>query len=285
MNRVVQRVVFSVALLLSFAAHRSVSAADRPAAPGEKARDAQTAAIKQRLADLDRAYADRENQLRAKKTELKQLAESLGVGAGPGGSPKVQVVMEQLSIAHKTLAAFVGEQGRIRTELQIRESALKDDAGFDVSAQELDAMVQSDPEINQAILPVLTQIQRKLLEFDTGLATADAKAEKKLRTGLVVAEQRLETRRQVLKNKRELQKHAAMVAEVKQLKTRAGLLDGMIARARADVDGLTKEVNAQGRTSIDLEMMRIEIETLEQIVRALGMEREKTRLELTVGRL
>jgi hypothetical protein len=172
---------------------------------------------------------------------------------------------------------------RVGGELQVHEVAFKDKADVDVSGPEIDAMAQSDPIVQQAILPVLTQIQKQLLEAETGLATPDAKAVEKLARGLAVVEERLEARRQSLKQKLAQQKRAAVEAEVKQLKTHARVLEEMIAKATTEVDRSTKEAVSLRRTSVDLDMARAQVELLEQVVRVIGMEREKLQIELRVG--
>ncbi len=86
----------SVCVLLALAVGGAVSAGEgRPATPAEAGHGVCEAMVR-RLDGVARAYAEKEDQLRRKKTALKEMAEALGVDDRLSGSLKDQMVMEQL---------------------------------------------------------------------------------------------------------------------------------------------------------------------------------------------
>lgn len=94
----------SVCVLLALGG--AVSAGEgRAATHGEGGRGVREAMVR-RLDGLDRAYAEKEDLLRRKKTELNEMAQALGVDDRLSGTLKDQMVIEQLLDARKDLGAL-----------------------------------------------------------------------------------------------------------------------------------------------------------------------------------
>lgn len=95
-----------------------------------------------RLNEIQQVYAEKENELRTKKTELKQLAETLDIDVASGGAVRQQVAVTRLLESHKELAGLKRDLRRARAELAADPAGGADAKRREAQIAMLDRLVQ-----------------------------------------------------------------------------------------------------------------------------------------------
>jgi len=234
-----------------------------------------------RLNQLDRIYEEKETAVRDKRTEVKRLAEVLGISDAKGGSFRQQAAVEQFFDSQKELLRLQNDMRRAKGELSVREALLAGAADAEISEIELDSFAQSDPTISQVLLPQLAQVRKQLLEAQgTGKTPADAQQAARLQRQLQDTQAQLDVRRGELRKKLREGKAASIRAEIKNLEIQIAVGADMMKQLEAQMDKQRIQAERLSGSSIDLEMLRTQVQQLEEVLRSIAWEREKLKLEV-----
>ena len=97
-----------------------------------------------RLNELDRAFVEKETEIRHKREDLKQLAETLGTSDTETVSMKQKLALEVLGIYRQELAKSQFELRRLRGEYAAQQSLLN---SIDIQNidEDVDLLMESDP--------------------------------------------------------------------------------------------------------------------------------------------
>jgi succinoglycan biosynthesis transport protein ExoP len=237
-----------------------------------------------RISELDRVYTEKESEVRNRRSELKRLADQLGTAEKETISLKQRLTLDELASFRQELVRSQFEVGRLRSELASRRAELKAVENTEVSDLECQIYAQQDPILKNLVQEIMwrridseytigalkpgnnsskfaSRYQGELERFERDYAE---------RMGQVRDEIR---RRRVDDVEKEVARvEAAIEVATKQQKATEG-----------EMERLRKLADQFGSTSIDVEMLRSNIDNLDKALSSIADEREKLRVELRSG--
>ena len=101
-----------------------------------------------RLNELDRAYVEKETEIRGKREDLKKLAETLGTSETETLTMKQKLGPRRLAIHRQELAKAQSELRRLRSELAAQQTLLKSIDTQDIN-DDVDILMETDPIARQ----------------------------------------------------------------------------------------------------------------------------------------
>lgn len=156
-------------------------------------------------------------------------------------------------------------------------------ASFDLPEAEFEEMVANDDRCNAILLELKNYELTKELLTEQGLAKYESdRAESIASLNADLDERRDHLRKLLLERvarggSPQIQGSSGSPAD---LPLRVAVLKAQEAELSKEVDQLEDEVRTFGRTSVDVEMMRSEIDGLDSVVTQVGSEIERTKIEL-----
>lgn len=215
-----------------------------------------------RLSELDRAYVEKEQDVRERREDLKKLAETLGTSDNGALSIKQTIAMEKLAIQRKELCRLQSDLSRWQAELAAQQALLKGVDSLNVD-DEVDLLAENDS--------IIRELQVELESHKGSSANA---AEAKAVQGRIDAQ-----RAKLVKLARAKIRSAA--------KTETRRLEPAIAKLNEQVQSLQKQDTVQQRelerwsaTTVDFEMFRAEVQCLQAALDRIAAERENLRIEI-----
>jgi capsular exopolysaccharide synthesis family protein len=269
----------------------------------------------QRLDSLERVYSDAEAKVRNKRAELKTLASALRTGDSESLTVAQQTALQQYGLMQEKLSTLQFELMQAEGELQIAQqiNSQQQEAAEQAPQQsDLQASNQSELQGDVTLLPPvpnavqnadILRLKGQIAELSARLASSK-KLYGSAHPGVAALSQELTVKEELLKSRiegeRERQQyeveraHAAQqrqpIADTRRSKTVSFDVVGLTARVEVlrhhretlqqKVDELDRETRQLGQSSIDIELMRSEITGLEEVLRRVGDEMERTSIEL-----
>lgn len=251
-----------------------------------------------RLNNLERVYAEAEVKVRNKRSELKSLASSLGTSDTESLTVAQQAALQQFGSMQEKLGDVQFQLMQAEGELKVAKEhevagavASEEKAPVDLNQAELDrliALAERGPEIRQLEEDIALS-KAKLASFNSNFGPSHP-AMKGLLGEIKTKESMLQQRRREAKTRTEIDyENKAELAATKTFQSKYDLA-GMTARVETlknqekimqeKVDQMAAETRQLGKSSIDVELMRSEIEGLEEVLRRVGEEIERTSIEL-----
>ncbi len=234
-----------------------------------------------RLNELDSAYAVKDEEIRKRLTNLKNLAEELGTSASGGLDLNQQIALEEYRDSRRQLLQVRSEASQISVDLKVQQAALEVVDTLEITDAEVATFVASDPIIGQVLYEIVGQFQQRLADLEV-VATPEAGTQlaAKLRRDMAMVESLIESRRQRLREQLRESKRADIGAELRLLKARAAALaEGELEIAK-NVAQKRHAIVRLSETSVDLDMMRAEVRQLKEILYQIGIQRERLSIEL-----
>jgi len=235
---------------------------------------------RERLSELDRVYASKETEVRAKRNDLKELAKRLGTGQEDALNLKQQNALEVYSTFRHEQMRVQFELLRANGELQAHRARLE---GFDpnsVSELELALMADQDP-IAKQLAQQLAWIQSDYL-YSQSQARPGAAAPylERYNRDYALANQQLQAQQERLREQLVMHSQLKIKEKIDELQTQIAVLKVQEEAIGEDLREAREEAERYGVQSIDVEMMRSEIEHLERVLAELASERERLRVEV-----
>ena len=242
--------------------------------------NAESSRKQQRLNDLEKLYAEREQEQRKKRETLKTMARESGGSEAETVSMRQKLRIEELE-RHRTHAANAQySMGTIKADLAAQKAILKNVDTADVPAADLDAMVQNDPAAREiaaqiaekqrmqndnggAIKPGVKSgffnhsgddVGRLQEQYDARVATIHAKARQKRRQAIETEIVRLD-------------------AMLKATAQQQGSVNRDITKVQSDVEKI-------GVTSVGMDMLKSDLDDLRRVQSLISAEMEKLRVEI-----
>ena len=240
-----------------------------------------------RLSELDTIYSEKEMEVRKKRTDLRQLAEQLGAGDSTGLSLKQQIALEEFADVRKELTRVRFDLRRTEGQLKMRmqEAMLDGATDVEVSEIELNAATQSDPVAGRLLFELLfqwSQMLDKRIASIRAVAPApnEARQLEEMAQAIDAIQQQLDLRRATLRE--ELQQAGCKAAEVeiKRLECQIAVLKEQEQQLARDLEQLREKAEEVSGSSIDIEMMRAEIQHIDEVLSSVAEERERLKVEL-----
>ncbi len=217
---------------------------------------------RQRISDIDRIYTEKEGEVRNRRSELKQLAEQLGTAETETLTLKQRLTLEELASYRQELARSEFELGRLRSELASLYAERDAVKNTEISDIECEMFAQNDPVLKDLLQDIKSRKgepeNKDLARFQKDYAERIEQIRKEIH------------RKQIGEMEREIKRVEAAI-EVANKQQQAN---------EKDVQRLRKLAEQFGSSSIDVEMMRADIENREMALASIAAEREKLRIEL-----
>jgi capsular exopolysaccharide synthesis family protein len=238
---------------------------------------------KQRLQNLDRVFVAKEEEIRKKREKLEALAEQLGTGDTDALSLKQQLALQRFAEFRRELTRHQFELRNRRAELAARKAMLEDAAHMKVSDAELAARAEHDPVYNQ-LRAEMAQLENALAHINN--VTTDDTAHslgEPYRRDLALLQSQLKQRREELRAELKRKQMTALEADVRQIASEIRVAEEQAEQLAADVREQRVQAEKVGKSSIDVEMRRAELDQLEQVLARIAEERERLRVEIGFG--
>ncbi len=235
---------------------------------------------RRRLDDLDRLFAQRETDLRAERGELRKLAEQLGAAESDTLTFKAERTLEEYAALRQQQMRVQFELLRTQGELAAQQGSLERLDETQVSDVML-AMYAKDDSSSRQLADQLAHIQ-KMYEYEKEAVVPGAAQhhiERRQRNLATLEEQYTEQQKQL---REELMYHRRASVEdyLGRLERTIRTLEEQEKIIAAEVDRVREEAERLGTSSIDIEMMRVNITNMERILGEIASEREKLRVEV-----
>jgi chromosome segregation ATPase len=234
-----------------------------------------------RVSELERLYTDNDQIVRNRRNDLKLLAEQLGAAETENLNLKQKLTLEELALYRNQLAQHDFEIGRLRSELGSRQAELKAVQSADISDLECEMFAQSDPVLKGLMQEIMWRKMDK--EFGSHAQTPEDKSNKDVEKHQVDLEKLTKEYADRIKQVREeiLHKRQTEVEkEIKRLEAAIEIANKQQKANESEVQHLKKQAEQFGSSSVDVQMLRSDIEVREKSLEAIAAERDKLRVEL-----
>ena len=233
-----------------------------------------------RLAEVDKAVNEKEQEIRASRESLKKLAATLGMSATPGNlTLKQKLALEEVSLYRQELTRTQSEVRRVRAELAAAQAALKsvDDSG--VSDAEINAILQNDP-VGRLLSTELGWKKLDQLYMDTAIVKgADSLYVERHQKALKTLQKSYDARKAELIKTVRQKRRSLLRAEVRKLEISVAVLAEQEEALQTLVDKKSAEATRFGKSNVDLQMLQSDIKNAEAVWSQLASERDKLRVE------
>ncbi len=236
---------------------------------------------RQRISDLDRLHTEKEGEVRNRRNELKQLAEQLGTAETETLNLKQRLTLEELASYRQELVRSEFDVGRLRGELASRNAELHAVEKNEISDFECEMYAQSDPLLKNLSQEIMW---RKMdSEYTTGALKPGNKSSKfanKYQDELSRFEKDYADRMEQIRDEIRRRRQNDVEKEIKRVEAAIDVATKQQQANEKDVQRLRKLAEQFGTSSIDVEMMRADIQNRERALNSIATEREKLRVEL-----
>ncbi len=253
----------------------------------------------QRLDNLESVRSTSEEQLRSKQKELRFLAAALGTSDSESLTVAQQSAIEQFGLMQEKLSEVQFELMTAQGELDIaRELQDFEETQASLTDNDSEEDVSQKPQVTPATLPLhreLMSLQREIIDTDLQLRDVtkyygDAHPGVAYRrTALEAKQAGLEQEIESLSAYLEAFEDAGLQHGIGRqsdrmrlafLEKRVKVLKSQEEVIQERVDQLEEGTKELGRSSIDILIMRSEIESLDEVLQHLSEEIERTKIEL-----
>jgi len=231
-----------------------------------------------RLAEVDKAVNEKEQEIRASRESLKKLAATLGTSATGNLTLKQKLALEELSLYRQELARTQSEVRRFRAELAAAQAGLKS-VSVEVGDAEVDNMLQKDP-IARELLFELNWKKLDKLYMDNGIVKFPGSVyADRYQKALKTLQESYDARKAELLEAVRQKKRSLLRAEVRKLEISVAVLAEQEEALQTLVDKKSAEATRFGKSNVDLQMLQSDIKNAEAVWSQLASERDKLRVE------
>ncbi len=235
---------------------------------------------RQRLSELDRAYVEKETEIRSKREDLKKLAEQLGTSDTETLTLKQKLVLEELTLYRQEMAKNQFELRRFQGELAAQKAILKNLESVDIANAEVDLMVQSDPIARQLFIQLGWRKMDQVYTEGAVVEGAKSRYAERFQQDLKVMQEQFNARRTELVEAVRQKKRGEVQSEILRLEASISVLAEQSATLQGEVKRQQSEAEKFGSSTVDIEMMRADIKNLDQVLSGVATEREKLKVEI-----
>ncbi|TWU41307.1 Tyrosine-protein kinase wzc [Novipirellula aureliae] len=260
-----------------------------------------------RLDGIERVLEEKQAEIRRKRNELKSLAEQLGTGDSETLSIRQQFLVQELGSFRRQLIELQSRHWSLDSEEKSLQMAIENAKANVAAAEATSAGVATD-ETSETYVVSSDEIESALLNDSVYLSLLrdklttlrlDAEAESAFKTKHDSPyervneriEEELVARRQMIKEelgaleplRRREQSRLDLVAKNRRLlevKAELEVLADLEERIAVQEQTLREEFEKVGNKSIDVEMMRSEIQQLDAVMANVAQQREELKVEL-----
>jgi capsular exopolysaccharide synthesis family protein len=232
------------------------------------------------LSERDRVYTDKETEIRSKQTNLSALAKQLGTDDTEALSKKQQIALEEFAVFRNQLIRQELISRQAHGELKAKRAMLDEIDKEEVSEFELQSVAQTDPIAQQMLSEIAWRRSDSNYNSMIAVPGNNSSLAQRQQRELQLAQQQYDRRVEELREEIRHKKRAALEQDIQRIETAIAISDEQVTMLREDVDRQRKEAERFGGSSIDIEMMRDEIERNKAVLAGIASEREKLAVEL-----
>jgi len=241
---------------------------------------AEDAKRREKANQLDRVYATKDNETRAKRAALNNLAESLNASDKETLSLTQQIAVQRHAEYRNQLLRAQFELGKLRGDLAAATAALKRVTDNPVSDFELQELIQRDQTCREH-QQTLAQLQGIVAQQEqVARSGAAGKHVSRFAEQLATTQEQFDMRVNELRELVGKAKAAEIQEQVADLTIRVGLEEEREKGLLDEVNKQAEEVAKIGKSFVDIEMLRSEVMGLEMTLKKVGEQRDASRVEL-----
>lgn len=235
---------------------------------------------KQRLDELDKAFATQEKNIRERRIELKQLTEKLGTDEKEALNLKEKLALDELNVYRQELAKNLFEIRQIQGALAAQQGMLRGIESVEIADAELDAMVQNDPVARQLFIELGWRSTDQAYNQGRAVAGKPSHIQDRYQQDLKTLQAQFDARRATLVDVLRQRKRAIAQAEIFKLESSLEVMKEQEKIIQAEVDDKQREAEKFGQSTVDVEMMRADIKNLDVLLTGISSEKEKLSVEM-----
>ncbi len=235
---------------------------------------------RRRLNDLDRLFAQKQTEIREERTELRKRAEKLGAAESETLTFKAQRTLEEYAALRQQQMRVQFELLRAQGELAAQHGSLELLDGADVSDVVVAMYTRNDPESQQLAERIATF--QKMIEYEQQAVVPGAAQHhlERRQRDLAALQERFMEHQSQMRQELAFQRRASVEDYLARLERTIRTLEEQEKKIGVEVDRVREEAERLGTSSIDIEMMRVNIANMERILGEIASEREKLRVEV-----
>jgi transcriptional regulator of heat shock response len=235
---------------------------------------------REHLSNLQQISAEKENEVRTKREQLKRELENIGIGDEQTLAVRTQLAMSMYLDFQRQFQAMRWEHRTQLGKLQAAKRTLADLPTFEIPEIQVATLLNNNPAYHDL------QSRLALLEANR-LQAGDAAPGMKASPAVVRNAADLETTKAQLQSldqqTRDQIRGALRIElenEVHRLECQVEISIGQLTSFEKEVEKKSQEATDIGRSSVYAQMARTEVENIERILNGVAAERETLRVEL-----
>ena len=247
---------------------------------------------RERYDSLSTVAADKEDEVRRKREQLKRELESIGAGDGQTNSLRAQMAVSTYAEYQRQLQALKFDRNAFQGQLEAVREAKKALADEKPSELEVSGLLNTMPVYRELFnRRTLNDIQKHRIKTAMGGPADDKVAKQSTSAGSEQPEMSGDELKAVDAMLDELHAHCAQMLleaklreaenEMKRLTARIDIASEQIGAFEKEVESKARDADAVGKSSVSAQMQRADLESIERILRQVVDERERLKVELT----
>jgi capsular exopolysaccharide synthesis family protein len=246
-----------------------------------KVDDSEKGQLRDRLSELDRLFNEKTLAVRNTRENLKHQAEVLGTAETENLKLKQKLTLEELGMYRQELARNSAEVGKLRSEKASRTAELQAVEGMKVSDLECEMFAQSDSKL-KALSDAIQYMEMSTKSQGSVLVPGASKAGRVVDKYATELERYQEDRAKRLDEIREeikRRRQADVEREIKRVDAEIEIADKQMDDNEKMVASLKLQAEKFGNSTIEVEMMRTDLQTLERTFEKISTERDALYVE------
>jgi len=233
-----------------------------------------------RLTELEQAQKSVEEKVRRKRNDLKNFAQSQGTS-----DPETLTLKQRIAV--QDWADHQRQLSQVRFAMQQAEGYLEGIKALleyvdqrEITKAELDQMLRNDPMSRAMYEEYAFRMLDKGYTDSVVRPGADLRSVKRMRSGVEFVEEQLGALQDQLGDQFRQMKRAELTEELRAKEVEVAALRAQHEALTAEVEAKREEAQSLGGSSVELEMMRADIENLDLVLANISEEIERVRVEI-----
>jgi succinoglycan biosynthesis transport protein ExoP len=234
-----------------------------------------------RLEDLEGVYADIEREIRERRVRLRNLAERFG-GDMESEEFKLRqrMMMEELAFLRQQLMQADLQWSQLNCESASLKAAREEVEKVEPTEMDCIEYGKSDPQLKRLAEELALQKMQEEDAKNTGALKNDRPVAQKYLADRERAQRKYEERLAQLKDEIKKKKLAEIDREIKKREIFLEQINRRRSLLEKETEKLRKQAEQFGISSIEVEMLRVNLKTQEKFLEAVALERARARAEL-----
>lgn len=232
---------------------------------------------KYRLSELQTVYTENERELRTRMAALKDLAETMGTSDTETLSLKQRQAVQQFAEYQRQMMQAEFALMKAGAEQRGQQALLDGLPGVEISESEVDALANNDPLVRQ--LASQLSYQEWDVEYTKETATGNSPHVDRFQEDYKRTLAQLQERRESLRQQIRGVKKSEIEDEIRRKIVEVNALTEQVSSLTKTVKEKEDEVKRIGGRSVEIEMMRARVGTLDEVLSGIAKERETLEVE------